>query len=243
MQEYISQRLQLQAVADPERAKRLLSTLMTFPLTLSQAINSVYPPSFNKSSFNVVVIGARAESSLPLLWWREILFHTHISSDINIRFVGPQLQVKDPGSRSYTHSWHPTSNQKVVLDVQKSDNALLHQHDSYFELLLWGDLFVLFHPGYGSKNLNSSWRPTISGIIETRKPILATAFSKSDLSDDVNALKVIAEEEDHQELGNPIDWIAHPSENPFSSCRQEVHPVENSELIISNQFSYIFQWK
>lgn len=44
-------------------ATRTLSTLLTFPLTLSHALRKIFPSPM--SSLNVLVVGARAEASLP----------------------------------------------------------------------------------------------------------------------------------------------------------------------------------
>jgi hypothetical protein len=66
---------------------RVLSSLLTFPLTLSYAISHVYralypwmslpeiPIEERKKLFNVLVVGARSESSLPLTWWKEGLYN------------------------------------------------------------------------------------------------------------------------------------------------------------------------
>ena len=76
------------AVTDAGPAHRTLSAALTFPLTLAYGLNAVTaasahaarPPRAQAGAaiggpevLNVLVVGARAEASLPLLWWNEAL--------------------------------------------------------------------------------------------------------------------------------------------------------------------------
>jgi hypothetical protein len=56
---------------------RLLSSLLTFPLTISHTLCQAYHPNmlYDGTRFTVSVLGGRAESSLPLHWWKEMLFY------------------------------------------------------------------------------------------------------------------------------------------------------------------------
>jgi hypothetical protein len=233
---------------DVQKSTRILSSLLTYPLTLANCINTQFPCYFNKDCLNITILGARAESSLPLVWWKELLFSTTFASTIRLQFVGPHLQLKQPTSaNTFSHQWNrlpsPCSSQKLELELSPANRTVLHRHNQLTELLQSSDLFVLFHPGYGSNELKDSWKPSLQLLLETKKPILGTAFSEKDLSEDLQQLNLVSTEEDHQDLGEPLDWIIPPSRNPFASLRNEIHPLVKDEIIRNNQFHYLFQAK
>jgi hypothetical protein len=192
-------------------AFRVLSSLLTFPLTLAYGLNKLFSsdPSLASSytnmmlkdrSINVLVLGARAESSLPLIWWQEMLLSCDFD-DVNLRMIGPELLEKGrplqdlpPQSSSLVQygEGEPTVRRSVTISGcgpsssvdQSSDRTALHLHEDLVPLLQWAHVFALFNPGYGSKAMvgsPSDWDPTLRLLLQTRKPILCTAYGHQDL--------------------------------------------------------------
>ena len=52
---------------------RFMTALLTFPLTLSYVLNNINININNTKNINVLVLGARSESSLPFYWWKVMI--------------------------------------------------------------------------------------------------------------------------------------------------------------------------
>lgn len=257
-------------------AQRVISSLLTFPLTLSyglsllfripglppQVLHSDDAPQFKR---NVLIVGARSESSLPHAWWRELLYshHSAMLKELNIRMIGPGLQQS---KRNASHTSTSTCSIKLsdqaneavskVLNVTVNSSAdsdgkrhedfnLLHEHPERMELLQWADAFVLFNPGIGNEYLKGYWDPTIRLLLSTRKPILCTAYGMHDLRRDLNCLDAISAEEDDQDLGEPLEFAFPPHENPFKSWKRTIDPKEEGDdgIVTTNFSIYAVQAK
>lgn len=231
--------------------RRALSATLTFPLTLSYGIRRVFGQGARahevKDVLNVLVLGARSESSLPPVWWREALTgsSSRIGKKLNIKLLGPGLQQQQQQQQQEKSSHTYEGKTVSVSRVEKGAN-LLHEHGECMKLLLENDLFVLFNSGLGStQSLKESWAPTIKLLCMTRKPILLTAHSAYDLKRDLARLEIITSEEDTQDLGEPIEFIFNPHANPFASWKRTVDPKEEREaqIVTTNQFIYCVQAK
>ena len=74
-----------------ESARRVLSSCLTFPLTMSYAYKLLLP--MVPPRLNVLVVGARAESSLPPVWWKDCLYNNSELQEISIKMTGPGIQI------------------------------------------------------------------------------------------------------------------------------------------------------
>ena len=184
---------------------RFITSLTTFPLSLSYGVNKLFPAvdsdANNTEALRVLIVGCRSESSLPLAWWKETLY-TNISAFRNyqIRMVGPGLsKLKE---RAETISWEDAESRRQssieFMSGLQEDYNLLHAHPQCVRLLQWAHVFVLFNPGSGSPSLSERWDPTLRLLLETRKPVLCTAHGSHDLHRDITALESIAEQEDDE---------------------------------------------
>lgn len=244
MNEYIQLKLLgTDSATVPLSATRIISSMLTFPLTTSYCLKLLFPDlKFPSSPVNISVVGARSESSLPPIYWKE--FISFISGELkdptsfSIEFFGPHLMIKD-----LTTSWTRKFSENGLTLSLTSDilnRCLFHLHPQSNSLLQKSDIFFLFNPGFGSKELASSWRQTLSFLLESRKPIVCTAYSDDDLLKDLGQLQLIGMEEDHQELGNPIEMLISPRANPFANLRKE---QRGDEVVITNQYLYCFRLK
>jgi hypothetical protein len=196
---------------DSEQAIRTLSSLLTFPLSLSYGLSYLFPhtnayghadgpadgPTADRNKLNVLVLGARSESSLPALWWRELLSKS--GTNINIRMLGPGLQQNKSLSMSNVSNVSNMSNMSKYesisvggvegvrsLQIENNfpaldDMKLFHDNADAMGLMLWADVFVLYNPGYGTLRLKDSWSPSLRLLLQTRKPVLCTAYGSHDL--------------------------------------------------------------
>ncbi|CAM9124183.1 unnamed protein product [Ectocarpus sp. 6 AP-2014] len=82
-----------------EPARRFLSHLLTYPLTLAAGLREArikQQPEYTNSDgrrnkLAVVCLGARAESTMPPAYWREALFALPDVSRLSLHLIGPEL--------------------------------------------------------------------------------------------------------------------------------------------------------
>lgn len=131
-----------------ESSRRVLSSLLSFPLTLAYAHKLLFPAV--PSKVNVLIVGARAESSLPLLWWKDCLYNNDKLDTLSIKMTGPGIQNVPQNKEIHTDSWKlPSKNPTVNVSRLYTPNnmKLLHDNDEALKLLQWADVFLLFNPG------------------------------------------------------------------------------------------------
>lgn len=176
MQQHIIARGYESAGTHCESSRRVLSSCLTFPLTLSYAHQLLFPALSSK--MNVLVVGARAESSLPLMWWKDCLYNNRHLQDVSVEMMGPGLrnpsaaetsgQVGETNLKVFEwkhsegmHSDRIESESPVEsarsspayprVTLSKSHTAknirLLHEMENPLKLLQWADVFLLYNPG------------------------------------------------------------------------------------------------
>ena len=101
--------------------------------------------------------------------------------------------------------------------------------------------------GLGSKALRSQWDPTVRMLLETRKPIVCTAHGDTDLGNDLNYLNRISQEEDAQDMGEPIEFLIVPHLNPFRSLKRiidkEAPEFSDDRIVTTNCYLYALRSK
>lgn len=246
-------------------AVRVISACLTYPLTLAYALSLLFPKHYEREQANVLIVGARAESSLDLLWWKELLYANHNVLQHSIRMIGPNLipcksivgNVTCSVSIKDRHGLHDETllrtldisnnymDAKTANQIGYSDGVRLHEHADCNSLLRWADVFILYNPGYGNESTRESWRPTMDLLLHTRKPIVCTAFGPHDLRRDLGYLDAITAETDHQDLGEPIDFLIPPHENPYKSfkCSWDDREKGDGGVIVTNHSIYAVQAK
>jgi hypothetical protein len=236
MNDFINQRLNTPSASPPQL--RFISSLLTYPLTVAHTLRTLYPPEHDRpSKLQIAIIGARAEASLPLSWWKQCLYLDPVCEHLTIRFLGPHLPNRTTnkttiplhiqnGTKSQTLQGQETSWQNERTQQQYTlqlindplDACTFHDHPNAFEILLHSNFFLLFHPGMGSATLSSSWTPTLQLLFESRKPIAFTAFHPHDLSRDLQQLKTISIDsfyDRNDETSDDLDDILHDDGDRF----------------------------
>lgn len=244
---------------------RVLSDLLTFPLSLSMAVQSMLPAPFVQEveELNILVVGARAESSLPLVWWQEALrlqlpnSSTHSDSDNNSRSSdGRQtksshrrwkIHMIGPGIQTVIPSPATTSKGRVgvyLSPYSPADRHLLQDHPQVLSLLRSAHLVVLFHPGLGSPAFSKGWgRAVREMLIPCRKPLFLTALHAQDMHRDLTALKQMTAEDSQgggapSEDGESWESLLRPGNNPFASRRPRPLSMDGDQIKASNSASH-----
>ena len=241
-----------------ENAKALVSHLLSAPLTLASQFRNLIQHSTSDNNKNGKLgldwccIGARAEASIPLIYWKEFLLSSraslsssdlkfasssmiHSNKNIGISFdlVGPDIPPK-------------LSEQSVIIpegqDERESNSTSIslrgyHRgffHDSPTKAMksnrnAW-DAYIFYNPGFGHPNLQKSWEPTLKLILgggqeNTRSVLLLTAHSEHDMARDASILK---------NTYGLSDVIYH--ENPFASRIKYEDPFEKNHFVRPNHY-------
>lgn len=214
-----------------ESAVGLVSHPLTFPLTLGRFVSQEFAGTSLRKKLRVCVVGARAEVTLPVQYWRELLVVTmNQNIDFRIDFVGPDVPLKsstvrrvplDEGSEHTEHSlvmemrFKQAYLHRAILDEVKSskDNG----SNTPDKIKDQWDMFVLFNPGIGHPNLAKHWTPTLKFLAKTKKPTLITAHSDLDSERD---LKIVEQILSRDVAGEKLRY----RKNPFSSRLESVDP-------------------
>jgi hypothetical protein len=151
--------------------RRVISSCMTFPLTLGYAHKLLLPAVPTRP--NILMIGARAESSLPSVWWKDCLYNNGALEGASIKMTGPGIKKRPEKHVALTDTtempseveileWkvpqldHPVSDIssesscfQISLSSPHNENNMkvLHENSDAMQLLLWADIFVLYNPG------------------------------------------------------------------------------------------------
>lgn len=156
---------------------RQLSAMITFPMTLAHVLSRRfrYGSVPRRDHLNIVVLGARAEATLPPSAWLE-LAHALPCSTIFLRMVGPAVdsQLAMAASRE---AWHAEG---VRASLHRGFYHQLKARSDCSQLIGRPDAFVLFHPGLMHEGWQMGWRRTFQSVLETNAPVIVTGFSLAD---------------------------------------------------------------
>jgi hypothetical protein len=191
---WLSPRFLSAEVADQLAAIQLLSTSLTFPVTLARQLATLAP---QQAAYRLCVVGSRAESTLPVQIWSELACLTGMK-ELHVSFCGPKAA---PPGVPLEREWRsPDGALDMRLSVPSEGTAdLFHRGelgralgrallngtslDSGLEATL-PDAFVLFNPGTGEPGWRKAWAPTLHALRAARRPMLMTALSVGDAARD-----------------------------------------------------------
>lgn len=249
------------AIAPP--GLRVLSHLLSYPLTLGHYLAHICPSPPQQAA--LVMLGARAEATLPSLWWRELLcYHGgggHSSPlNLGLHMVGPELAAAGSGkgsSRGEQVRLATDAEASAGESQQGGGELTLFRHRGlYHELLAATEdgaaglppkpaAFVAFNPGFGHPNLSERWVPTLDAALlgQQSSPcspmVLWTAHSQADQDRDLAFLDAHFA----QRSGAAVDWLLAPMANPFGSRKRVAGGVgeEQGAVVQANQFVGVFR--
>ena len=205
-------------VSEEERnlplAKALVSHVLSAPLTMAKFYEETFDTNIisaqatHRLQFHWCCVGARAEATLPMEFWMELLValtHLHtmqttgptclsdsnheqdenqLHLDLFLDFVGPDIHPQIPNKTlEYRNS---------KLHLNWLYKGFLHDYADEHRRASW-TAFVLLNPGLAHPHLTKGWKPTLHYILEQaiqeHKPVLLTAHSQLDAVRDWNLLQ------------------------------------------------------
>lgn len=195
-------------------ALAIISHVLSAPLSLASHLSLT---TLTKSPSRWCCIGARAEASLPLEYWKEIMLVIDAFSDtpvdIELVFVGPECLKRPPVTlrvltTSLTLSW----------PFQGKYHEFITQDPVPF------DAYILLNPGIGHSHLRAEWAPTLDVLFREGKPMLFTSHSQLDA------------ERDRSELETQYSVASVYKSNPFASRISYQDPFDERHVVRSNQY-------
>ncbi|CAM9766987.1 unnamed protein product, partial [Phaeothamnion confervicola] len=194
--------------------RRIVSHLLTYPLTLASALHRLKASQEGVGkygdSLSIVCVGARAEASLPLPLWRELLFACPWLQALNIHFIGLDCPGVSPAAGAGNAAGNTIRPAKAGAPSAVNGStvtATLEGRSVHFSLtrgLLHAaaavspdvraaataaDAFVLFNPGLAAPALRDGWRPTLDFLLPLRRPVVMTSHSDADADADAALLR------------------------------------------------------
>jgi splicing suppressor protein 51 len=200
-------------------------------------------PRLAPPSVRLFVLGARAESSLPRETWMQLVYLFH-RVQFSLHFIGPEAMANR--AKEYPLPERTATNPFGAVVEDRISNALkistfteyyhdMHKADYFSPIDPYFDCFVCFHPGFGNPASLHEWEETLPLLLETKVPIIATAYSPSDLEQDLNLLQT--------RYGNDLDVLLEPGENIFRSLRWDLNDLDPHDITCANWGLYAFRGK
>ncbi|KAJ4359924.1 translational activator for mitochondrial COX1 [Didymosphaeria variabile] len=194
-------------------------------------------------SVRLFILGARAESSLPRDTWMQLAYLFH-RVQFSLHFIGPESMANRENEFPLPERTPMNPFGAVVED--RISNAMkistfvdyyhnMHKTGHFYPYDPYFDCFVCFHPGFGNPASMHEWEETIPLLLETKVPIIATAYSPNDLQQDVEYLD--------KRYGSEMDVLLHPGENIFRSLRWDLNDMDPHDVTCSNWGLYAFRGK
>ncbi|GKY90398.1 hypothetical protein MPSEU_000013700 [Mayamaea pseudoterrestris] len=191
-------------------AEGLATHVLSAPLTVAKATNQQ----------KWCCIGARAEASLPVQYWREVLVvlswlnHANAPVQVQLDFIGPEVLQRPPLTLSYMDA---------TLKLQWTFSGKFHEMDPAHASSY--DAYILLNPGLGHDHLMVDWKPSIDLLLGCSAPKLLTAHSKLDASRDAKVLSDYF-------LASSLDYEL----NPFASRITYQDPFDSSHMVQPNHY-------
>jgi len=233
---------------DPrENAKALVSHLLSTPLTLASQSKYIIQHCANGNTnndsleFNWCCVGARAEASIPLMYWKEFLMLSRaslVSEDcgsfpskrnlaMSLDFIGPDIPPKLSEQSVIIPEGQVDDNNScsTSLSLRGCHRGYFHESPATEKFNSW-HAFILFNPGLGHPNLQKTWEPTLNLILDRGSGVLLlTAHSEHDMDRDATILS--------NDYG--LKDISY-HENPFASRIAYEDPFEKNHFVRSNHY-------
>lgn len=226
----------VEASEDLKFAKALVSHVLSAPLTMAAHLldQLVLPGSQwqKPRTLRWACIGARAEASLPVEYWKEIAIIRHWYNQepfqLELVFIGPEV----PRRPSMILPCGDSSTLKLKWVVGTFHS--ISNNTGSMNIVRLFDAFIMLNPGLGHDHLKEGWTPTLELILEGIEserlgPLLLTAHSKLDA------------ERDTQRLLHFCKVAPIYEENEFASQVTYRDPFKNDHIVRPNHFVTIIE--
>lgn len=194
-----------------EKNKPMISKLLSYPITLRRHWSSIRDVIESKAgnknekkqqSTRIVIAGARAEASLPNIYWDELTKYQERDEDYDISFIGFDVDPKKLMERQ-TKQTRPN---KMRFNYYKGPLTKDHRIP---------DLYVMYNSGIGHPREKQYWKESIDILLQNKVPILGTSFNKVDFERDVHDSQLFAKA---KEMNRDVRAIG---VNPFADMIED----------------------
>eukprot|EP00512_Aurantiochytrium_limacinum_P007088 CAMPEP_0171529308 /NCGR_PEP_ID=MMETSP0959-20130129/12283_1 /TAXON_ID=87120 /ORGANISM="Aurantiochytrium limacinum, Strain ATCCMYA-1381" /LENGTH=268 /DNA_ID=CAMNT_0012071641 /DNA_START=63 /DNA_END=869 /DNA_ORIENTATION=+ len=177
----------------------VLTKLLSYPLTLAKYAKTAE----GKNAVNVSIVGARAESTLPALYWEcmasmaEFGPGTSTVDHWNLHFVGPHANASGPRIHEQlrTASEDQTNvNNDDSLNCRRVSFSVEQKRLQDSSRVMDADFFAFFNSGIGHAKESQHWQDALVGLKGSNCYALFTSFNEQDLSRDLKALEALGVE-------------------------------------------------
>lgn len=187
----------------------------------------------------IIVLGARAESSLPTNVLAQ-LSHLFPRVALHLFFVGPEAHIPAASQTATSDSVYGVpsytridSEGLTMTNLRCNYNEV---HDGLGPFDPYQDVFFAFSPGFGfpaeddqtKTQLEVNWLESIQKILETKCAMFCTGFSPTDVERDVVAL------DQSEGIKGEFDWLLTPGENIFGSEKWEIAEFDPRVAVKTN---------
>jgi len=212
---------------DQMRSARHISQMFTWPLSVAYGLQQVSGASMitdlanteslmgEDGKMRVCIVGARQEATLPDRVWQELAFLCP-GVAFTLHFVGPEVPETLNGTEK-----------EVAEDLLIKFDRL--PFEELPEDTPTPDVFVLFNSGVGFQHAsgNDTWNVVMEAALESKKPLVFTAFSVEDAKRDQAYLETVCTEDNSEIL---LDF----EENPFMNMKKDAARNNYRYMINSN---------
>jgi len=166
-----------------EEVVQLLSTALTYPVTAAAALSSEDLRVNGAPPCHVCVVGARAEASLPAIFWSEMRELLQLD-ELRVDFVGPKACVAPVASANQLRLVHPVVGE-LFHESALGRRLLAGASSSNGAGEGTPDAFLCFNPGLGHPGWERAWEPTVRALLSARRPIVLSALGAHDADSDL----------------------------------------------------------
>ncbi|KWU41388.1 hypothetical protein RHOSPDRAFT_30516 [Rhodotorula sp. JG-1b] len=222
----------------PEGLRSLMAlrhTLHPSDKDSTSAAKAGLPP----SPVRILILGARAESSLPPHVLAQ-LSHLFPAIPLHLIFIGPEAYLPPTTKEETTSVYGVPSHTRIEHDGRLTITTLQSPYSQVHDLLgpfdPYQDVFFAFSPGFGFPDehsptltqLETNWNADVRAILETKCALFGTGFSPADIERDVVAL------DKAEGIKGEFDWLLTPGENVFGSEKWEVAEFDPRVAVKTN---------
>ena len=221
------------SVSSPEdlcHAQALTTHVLSAPLSIVNLVlaeaslkeTSLLFDSGEERILRICCVGARAESMLPVEYWKELLLVLNYSGvasihtgkcNILLSFLGPEI-IRRPPARF-------TIGDRATLELEWRYKGLFHEYAENENNSTDYDAFIFLNPGLGHPHLVEGWKPTLDVLMKNR--------ALNDLDSRNRLLFMTAHS--HLDAIRDADFL----EECFSGCFKPRSPVAGEESVLSYQ--------
>ncbi|KAJ7485196.1 hypothetical protein B0H11DRAFT_2018436 [Mycena galericulata] len=171
---------------DATRAVELLATESTsIPLTLMSALEDTLPDLPKRQNLCIHVVGASERELISTRMMEELLHHLPHLKSVTMIYVGPDVfENPEPANLACSDCQRAGRRRSTVRCPTKyHEFAASSQFRAYPP-----DLIVGFNTGLGEVEVEG-WRPSLETILDSRVPALFTAYTRSEVTNDMLMLR------------------------------------------------------